>query len=163
MGAAVVVVKPGKKGADGQKTKSRCYGETALVNDDNWNGMCKVEITSGPHAGQIKSYQAYHLRPEGHTINSEQETGGLRTATVMSNSFAELQVLKKVSSSTHSKPIASKQRSSQRKRCHTAPARPDSFHVSVTYTSTSVIRNNGLSTKPLYNSNGRPTGIDSSN
>mmetsp|Transcript_67834 Transcript_67834/g.187535 ORF Transcript_67834/g.187535 Transcript_67834/m.187535 type:complete len:669 (-) Transcript_67834:904-2910(-) len=164
LGATVVVVKPGKKGADGQETKSRCYGETALVKDDNWNGMCKVEITSGPCAGEIKSYQTYHLRPEGHTINSEQETGGLRTATVMSNSFAELQVLKKVSS-THSKPIASKQRSSQRKRkrCHTAPVRPDSFHVSITYTSTFVIRNNGSSTKPLYNSNGRPTGIDSSN
>mmetsp|Transcript_67822 Transcript_67822/g.187416 ORF Transcript_67822/g.187416 Transcript_67822/m.187416 type:complete len:760 (-) Transcript_67822:602-2881(-) len=95
LGATVVVVKPGKKGADGQETKSRCYGETALVKDDNWNGMCKVEITSGPCAGEIKSYQTYHLRPEGHTINSEQETGGLRTATVMSNSFAELQVLKK--------------------------------------------------------------------
>ena len=69
------------------------YGENARVLDDNWNGMCKVVILTGDHKDEIKSYKPEHLRPEGHDVSAKD--GAMRTATVMSNSFVELQVLKR--------------------------------------------------------------------
>ena len=49
-GETVVIVKPGKQ-----------HGQQAVVTQPDWNGMVKVEITTGAHSGTTKSYTAEML------------------------------------------------------------------------------------------------------
>ena len=50
-------------GTDVEITKEgKQMGQFARVTDTNWNGMIKVEVTTGDFQGSTKSYQASQLR-----------------------------------------------------------------------------------------------------
>ena len=59
IGDEVVVMK--EEMNDGVMVKSTVYGETATVMVPDWNGMVKVKVLSGVHAGETKSYQPKFL------------------------------------------------------------------------------------------------------
>ena len=74
------------------------YGETALVKDHGSNGRITVTVVTGPHKGENKSVTSNFLRPEDYDLEAEESTNsgqsGVRTTSVTTQSFVELQVLK---------------------------------------------------------------------
>jgi hypothetical protein len=61
-GDVVVVVKQELK--DGALVKSTVFGESATVEEPDWNGLVKVNILTGKHTGETKSYLAKFLVPQ---------------------------------------------------------------------------------------------------
>ena len=66
-----VVVVSKEELTDGVLVKSSVFGESAKVQDPNWNGLVKVEILTGAHKGETKSYLPKYLVPEGQENGSE--------------------------------------------------------------------------------------------
>ena len=59
---AAIVVDPFPLGTNVKILKEgRQHGQYGVVTDTNWNGMIKIEVTTGSHKGTTKSYRASHL------------------------------------------------------------------------------------------------------
>ena len=61
-GDVVVVVKEELK--DGALVKSTVFGDSATVEEPDWNGLVKVKILTGKHTGETKSYLPKFLVPQ---------------------------------------------------------------------------------------------------